>query len=116
MRKFDTGSFCMFNLVCFAEWICCLISFLQALLANMAAMYAVYHGPEGLKTIAHRVHGLAGVFAFGLQKLGTVEVQSLLYFDTVKVKVADAQAVADAAYKSKINLRVVDKNTVSSNS
>lgn len=79
----------------------------------MAAMYAVYHGPEGLKTIAQRVHGLAGVFALGLKKLGTVEVQGLPFFDTVKVKTADAHAIADAAYKSEINLRVVDSNTVS---
>lgn len=79
----------------------------------MAAMYAVYHGPEGLKTIAHRVHGLAGTLAAGLKKLGTVVVQDLPFFDTVKVKVADSQVIADAAYKSEINLRIVDKNTVS---
>ncbi|GER32106.1 glycine dehydrogenase (decarboxylating) [Striga asiatica] len=84
----------------------------QALLANMAAMYAVYHGPEGLKTIAQRVHGLAGTFAAGLKKLGTVEVQGLPFFDTVKVKCADAKAIVDAAYKSEINLRIVDKNTI----
>ncbi|XP_057480653.1 glycine dehydrogenase (decarboxylating), mitochondrial-like [Actinidia eriantha] len=84
----------------------------QALLANMAAMYAVYHGPEGLKTIAQRVHGLAGTFAAGLKKLGTVEVQGLPFFDTVKVKCADSKAIADTAYKSEINLRVVDQNTI----
>ncbi|KAG6739458.1 hypothetical protein POTOM_057055 [Populus tomentosa] len=60
----------------------------QALLANMAAMYAVYHGPGGLKTIAQRVHGLAGAFAVGLKKLGTVEVQGLPFFDTVKITVS----------------------------
>jgi len=79
----------------------------------MAAMYAVYHGPEGLKAIAQRVHGLAGVFALGLKKLGTVEVQDLGFFDTVKVKTSNAKAIADAAVKSEINLRVVDGNTVS---
>lgn len=84
----------------------------QALLANMAAMYAVYHGPKGLKAIADRVHGLAGAFAVGLKKLGTAEVQGLPFFDTVKVKVADANAIADAAYKSGINLRIIDKNTI----
>ncbi|KAK4485903.1 hypothetical protein RD792_008554 [Penstemon davidsonii] len=84
----------------------------QALLANMAAMYAVYHGPEGLKTIAQRVHGLAGTFAAGSKKLGSVEVQGLPFFDTVKVKCADADAIADAAYKNEINLRIVDKNTI----
>ena len=86
---------------------------MKALLANMAAMYAVYQGPEGLKTIAHRVHGLAATFAAGLKKLGTAEVQDLPFFDTVKVKVADSRAIADLAYKNEINLRIVDKNTVS---
>lgn len=79
----------------------------------MAAMYAVYHGPEGLKAISQRVHGLAGAFALGLKKLGTVEVQDLPFFDTVKVKTSNAHAIADAALKSEINLRVVDGNTVS---
>ncbi|KAK3018122.1 hypothetical protein RJ639_004581 [Escallonia herrerae] len=84
----------------------------QALLANMAAMYAVYHGPEGLKTIAQRVHGLAGTFAAGVKKLGTAEVQGLPFFDTVKVTCANSKEFADAAYKSEMNLRVVDKNTI----
>lgn len=79
----------------------------------MAAMYAVYHGPEGLKVIAQRVHGLAGILAAGLKKLGTVEVQELPFFDTVKIKCADSKAIAEAAYKSEMNLRIVDKNTVS---
>ena len=81
--------------------------------SNMAAVYAVYHGPEGLKSIEQQVHGLAGAFSLGLKKLGTGEVQGLPFFDTVKVKVADAHAIADAAYKSEINLRIVDRNTVS---
>ncbi|CAO2818054.1 unnamed protein product [Amaranthus hypochondriacus] len=84
----------------------------QALLANMAAMYCVYHGPEGLKTIAQRVHGLASTFSAGLQKLGTVEVQDLPFFDTVKIKCTDAKAIADEAYKHEMNLRVVDQNTI----
>ncbi|CAA6671671.1 unnamed protein product [Spirodela intermedia] len=73
----------------------------QALLANMAAMYAVYHGPAGLKAIGERVHGLASTFASGLKKLGTVTV-----------KCADAHAIAEAAYKHEINLRVVDSETI----
>ncbi|CAL1390015.1 unnamed protein product [Linum trigynum] len=83
----------------------------QALLANMAAMFAVYHGPKGLKAIADRVHGLAGALALGLTKLG-VEVQNLPFFDTVKIKCADAHAIADAASKNGMNLRVVDANTI----
>ncbi|KAJ6801971.1 glycine dehydrogenase (decarboxylating), mitochondrial [Iris pallida] len=84
----------------------------QALLANMAAMYAVYHGPEGLKAIADRVHGLAGTFALGLKKLGTVKVEELPFFDTVKVTCADAQAIADEAVKNEMNLRILDSNTI----
>jgi glycine dehydrogenase len=78
----------------------------------MAAMYAVYHGPAGLKAIADRVHGLAGTFAHGLKKLGTVTVQDLPFFDTVKVTCSDARAIAKEAVKNEMNLRVVDKNTV----
>ena len=63
--------------------------------------------------IMQRVHGLAGAFALGLEKLGTVEVQGLPFFDTVKVTCSDAHAIADAAYKSEINLRVPDAKTVS---
>ncbi|KNA04085.1 hypothetical protein SOVF_202800 [Spinacia oleracea] len=84
----------------------------QALLANMSAMYCVYHGPEGLKTIGQRVHGLAGTLAAGLKKLGTVEVQGQSFFDTVKIKCADAKAIADEAMKHEMNLRVVDSSTV----
>ena len=78
----------------------------------MAAMYAVYHGPAGLKAIADRVHGLAGTFAHGLKKLGTVTVQDLPFFDTVKVTCSDARAIAKEAVKNEMNLRVVDANTV----
>ncbi|RWW48563.1 hypothetical protein BHE74_00045347 [Ensete ventricosum] len=84
----------------------------QALLANMAAMYAVYHGPEGLKAIAQRIHGLSYAFASGLKKLGTVIVQDLPFFDTVKVTCSDSKAIADEACKHGMNLRVVDSNTV----
>ncbi|MCH1922840.1 glycine dehydrogenase, partial [Shewanella sp. A3A] len=69
-------------------------------------------GPEGLKAIADRVHGLAGTFAQGLKKLGTVTVQELPFFDTVKVKVADANAIAQEACKNEMNLRVVDATTI----
>lgn len=79
----------------------------------MSAMYAVYHGPEGLKSIAQRVHGLAGVLALGLKKLGTAQVQDLPFFDTIKVTCSDAPAIVDAAAKKEINLRLVDSNTVS---
>ena len=78
----------------------------------MAAMYAIYHGPEGLKKIAERVHSLASILAAGLRKFGHVKVENKPFFDTVKVGVADANAISQAALKRGINLRVLDKNTV----
>lgn len=84
----------------------------QALLANMSAMYAVYHGPEGLKKIAERVHGLAGALVVGLKKLGTATVDDVPFFDTVKIKCADAKAIYDTALENEINIRVVDSKTV----
>ena len=54
----------------------------QVLLANIAGMYAVYHGPQGLKTIAGRIHRLAGILAEGLKAAG-VKVQTQAYFDTL---------------------------------
>jgi len=64
----------------------------QALLANIAAMYGVYHGPDGLKKIAERVHGLACVLSHGAQKMG-LSVGSEAFFDTVCIAVSDAQKV-----------------------
>eukprot|EP00250_Pteridium_aquilinum_P021814 c25232_g2_i1 orf=417-3452(+) len=84
----------------------------QALLANMAAMYAVYHGPEGLKQIAERVHGLASIFAAGIQKFQHVTTEQKPFFDTVKVGVPDAHAVADAARKKGVNLRVLNEKAL----
>ncbi|XRB22695.1 glycine cleavage system P protein [Pseudoscourfieldia marina] len=85
----------------------------QALLANMAAMYAVYHGPEGLKTIANRVHGLASIFASGATSMGAT-VTNKSFFDTVTVNVGagKAAAVHAAAYAAGMNLRPVDDATV----
>ena len=57
----------------------------QVLLANMAGMYAVYHGPEGLKTIAQRIHRLTGILVEGLKKAGT-PVSTATFFDTVQIK------------------------------
>ena len=58
----------------------------QALLANMASMYAVYHGPEGLKKIAERVHALTEVLAVGLEKLGFTVGQASRLSPSSKVK------------------------------
>ncbi len=81
----------------------------QALLAIMAGMYAAYHGPEGLKLIAKRVHGAACVLALGLDKLGIRTSPD--FFDTLEVH-APSRAVAkqwiDRARQRQINLRGLD--------
>jgi glycine dehydrogenase len=84
----------------------------QALLANIAAMYGVYHGPDGIEEIADRVHGMAGVFAAGMEKMGHV-VKNSTFFDTVTVEVGDAKAVVDAALAKGINIRQINDSTVS---
>ena len=85
----------------------------QVLLAVMAGMYAVYHGPEGLKGIARRTHRYARVLAAGLTA-GGVEVVHGAYFDTLTVRVAGkaAEVVATAA-ENGVNLRLVDADHVS---
>ncbi|MET9433036.1 aminomethyl-transferring glycine dehydrogenase [Streptomyces sp. NPDC006551] len=85
----------------------------QVLLAVMAGMYAVYHGPDGLKQIAQRVHRYATVLAEGL-KAGGVEVVHGSYFDTLTVRVPGkaAEAVA-AAREAGVNLYLVDADHVS---
>jgi glycine dehydrogenase len=80
----------------------------QVLLAVMAAMYAVWHGPEGLTRIARRVHRLAGVLAQGLRRAG-VEVLTEAFFDTLTVRVPGrAQELAARAEAAGINLRRID--------
>jgi glycine dehydrogenase len=84
----------------------------QVLLAVMAGMYAVYHGPEGLTAIAGRVHGHAVAIAGGLRD-GGVEVVHDAFFDTVLARVpAGAEAVVARARAAGINLRLVDADHV----
>ena len=84
----------------------------QALLANMAAMYAVYHGPDGLRAIAGRVHALARVLDAELRTLGLRQTNAH-YFDTLRVDVpSGADAVRERALAAGINLRYVDARTV----
>ena len=83
----------------------------QALLSNMAAMYAVYHGPDGLKQIAKRVTHLTSVLAAELKALG-FDTTSSAYFDTITVKCADANAVHEKANEKQINFRKVDTNHI----
>ncbi len=85
----------------------------QVLLAVIASMYAVYHGPRGLRSIAQRVHRLASVLVAGLRD-GGVEVSDAPFFDTVTVHVpGHAGSVVTAARAQGINLRLVDEDTVS---
>ncbi|MFB7867992.1 aminomethyl-transferring glycine dehydrogenase [Streptomyces sp. NPDC056069] len=80
--------------------------------AVMAGMYAVYHGPDGLRTIAHRVHRYARVLAAGLTA-GGVELVHRQFFDTVLVKVPGRAAqVVEAAAGRGINLRLADADHV----
>ena len=80
----------------------------QVLLAVMAGMYAVYHGPERLRAIAGRVHRLAKALAAGLAAAGR-EVVTESYFDTLTVRVpGEAEALADRARDAGFNVRLVD--------
>ena len=83
----------------------------QALLANMAAMYAVYHGPEGLKAIAKRVSMLAHSLDRELRDLGFVQ-HNEHYFDTLKVHVGDVTTVKELAEAQKINFFYYDDKHV----
>jgi glycine dehydrogenase len=78
----------------------------QVLLAVMASMYAVYHGPEGLTRIARRVHRLTAILAASLRAAG-VQV-GRHFFDTLHVTGIDANAVLDRALDAGINLRAID--------
>ena len=80
----------------------------QVLLAVIAAMYAVYHGPERLRAIAERVHRLTRVLAAGLAAAGR-EVVTGAYFDTITVRApGEAEALADRARHAGYNVRRVD--------
>ena len=84
----------------------------QVLLAVMAAMYAVYHGPVGLARIARRVHRLTAITAAGLRQAG-FELAAEHFFDTVTVRVPGRAAeIMAAALAEGLNLRPVDDDTV----
>ncbi|WP_397472505.1 aminomethyl-transferring glycine dehydrogenase [Rheinheimera sp.] len=88
----------------------------QVLLANMASFYAVYHGPQGLKNIAQRIHRSTDIFAAGLTAKG-VSIVNAHWFDTITFKVADRAAVISRALAAGVNLRtdVADSLAVSFN-
>ena len=86
----------------------------QALLANIAGFYAVYHGPEGLEAIAQRVHGHTQRLASGLATLGLARTNQW-FFDTVRVDVGSAELstkIRDAAEGARINVRYFDDGDV----
>ncbi|MEO7299790.1 MAG: aminomethyl-transferring glycine dehydrogenase [Verrucomicrobiota bacterium] len=85
----------------------------QALLANMASMYAVYHGPDGLKRIAQRIRLLTNILANGLKKLGG-KIETENFFDTLKINLGAKNSgellkIAEAHY---MNFRVFNAQTV----
>ncbi|MCF7201223.1 aminomethyl-transferring glycine dehydrogenase [Pseudomonas oligotrophica] len=81
----------------------------QVLLANIAGFYAVYHGPEGLKRIAQRVHRLTRVLAAGLERKGVQRINTH-FFDTLTLDVGGAQtAIIESAVAARINLRVLGR-------
>ncbi|MBE9230970.1 aminomethyl-transferring glycine dehydrogenase [Cuspidothrix issatschenkoi LEGE 03284] len=85
----------------------------QVLLAVMASMYAVYHGPDGLRGIAQNIHELTATLAAGLKKLG-YKIVSENFFDTLRVELGNTklEAILDAANQRNINLRIFDNSAV----
>lgn len=84
----------------------------QALLANMAAMYAVYHGAEGLKNIAQRVGVLTQIVAESIETKG-FQLLSQDYFDTITVKVDNVNSIKEKAERQRINLRFINETLIS---
>lgn len=86
----------------------------QVLLANMAAMYAIYHKTDGLKHIAKRVHALAQIFAREMGLLGVPLLSSDMFFDTVSIKVpGGATKLVESLQAKALNMRAIDADTVS---
>ena len=83
----------------------------QALLAVMASMYAVYHGPTGIKNIANHVNGLACALGSGLKKMN-FELGSESFFDTVWIKGIDAKKIKTLAEKHELNFYIKNENEV----
>lgn len=82
----------------------------QVLLGVIAGMYAVYHGPEGLKKIASKVHGLTKLTKAGLEKMG-VTVETDVFFDTITVE-AEIAKVRKIAEEHEVNFRYRDDNRI----
>ena len=83
----------------------------QVLLAVIASMYAVYHGPKGLRAIAERVHRLTSQLADGLRALGCT-IRHENFFDTVRVEVESSEVILEHAVKTGCNLRALGPHAV----
>ena len=83
----------------------------QVLLAVMAGMYGVYHGPKGLKYIASKIHSTAVTLVDALENLGLYQINSA-YFDTITIK-ADSNKVRPIAEANEVNFYYVDNDTIS---
>lgn len=83
----------------------------QALLANMAAMFGCFHGPDGLRKIAERVLSMTAILAKGVNQAGH-QVKNKNFFDTLTIGVKDADGIAHKALQRGVNLRKVDASTV----
>src|SRR4030095_14320277 len=83
----------------------------QVLLAVIASMYAVYHGPHGLRAIAQRVHGLTSQLADGLRALGFT-ITHKNFFDTISVEVEASDTLIEHAQKVDCNLRALGPRAV----
>lgn len=84
----------------------------QSLLAIIAAFYAIYHGADGLRVIAERVHRFTQIIALGLEKLG-FNISNRVYFDTITVCAPGrARRIAARANEARINLRIIDADTL----
>jgi glycine dehydrogenase len=85
----------------------------QALLAIMSGMYAVYHGPKGLKSIAKRIYGFSKILEGEILKLG-YEQQNSIFFDTLKIKVTSQQMkiIRTEALSANMNFRYIDEQNI----
>ncbi len=83
----------------------------QVLLAVMAGMFAVYHGPDGIKYIARQIHSLTNILDSALLKLGLKQYNKT-FFDTLKIKVSNAAKVKDLAEEKEVNFLYINKKTI----
>ena len=83
----------------------------QALLANMASFYAVYHGPEGIRMIAERVNRLTAILASGL-RAGGRELLHDSFFDTITVRAGDQNELVATAIAQRVNLRTIEADLI----